>query len=194
MGQGTSGNAEAIDSVSAPGSPTTFAETNRDSPQMVNPVEIPGIGRALDAWSLLAYARTKFADRLAVVDYGSAPPSGGGARQLLTYEQLTNRCCQLAAALRQRGVGCGTRVAVLLRNCTEVMEVHYAAAALRAQIVNCNVNLAAPELRYILQHSEAEVGDEFVVFLGTVASTFLYQCGVKYGLMWACVIRLWSME
>lgn len=49
--------------------------------------------------------------------------------------------------------GPGSRVGVMLRNCAEVMEVHFACAALHALVVNVNVNLAARELRHVLEDS-----------------------------------------
>jgi acyl-CoA synthetase (AMP-forming)/AMP-acid ligase II len=55
-------------------------------------------------------------------------------------------------------------VGVLLRNCGEVMEAHYAAAAVHAVVVNLNVSLAAAELLYILRASGARMllcGAEF---------------------------------
>lgn len=39
----------------------------------------------------------------------------------------------------------------------QVMEVHWAVAALRATLVNCNTNLAAPELLHVLSDSGAQL-------------------------------------
>jgi len=38
-----------------------------------------------------------------------------------------------------------------------LLQVHYAVAAVRAQLVNCNTGLAAPELLHVLMDSGAEV-------------------------------------
>jgi acyl-CoA synthetase (AMP-forming)/AMP-acid ligase II len=96
-----------------------------------------------DAWQILELAAMHFPDRLAVVD---CAPSG----RLLTYEQLHGRAAALAAALRRRGLRRGDRLAVLCRNGAAVLELHYAAAALHAVVVNLNIHLAPPELAYIL--------------------------------------------
>jgi hypothetical protein len=109
---------------------------------------------SLDAWSCLSYANVCFGDRLAVVDLapppGTTAPAGTAAApvapsatatspeadRLLTYAQLHDRSVAAAAALLAVGVRQGSRVAVMLRNCSEVMELHYAAALLRAVVVN----------------------------------------------------------
>eukprot|EP00878_Enallax_costatus_P022047 GHUV01023373.1.p1 GENE.GHUV01023373.1~~GHUV01023373.1.p1 ORF type:complete len:406 (-),score=110.57 GHUV01023373.1:667-1884(-) len=110
--------------------------------------------RSLDAWQILEYANAQYPERLAIVD---GPPAVACATA--TYSQFYQHCLHLVAYLRSLGVQRGQRVAVMLRNCSEVMALHYAAAALRAIIVNINVNLAPQELAYIL----ADSGAEFIV-------------------------------
>ena len=117
------------------------------SPESALPHDEP----LLDAWSLVLHASAKHSQTLAVVDCGSST-------RLLTYDQLMRRSCSLAACLlTKHGVQPGCRIAVLLRNRSEVLEVHFAAAALHAVIVNLNVSLQPPELRFILHDSQAEV-------------------------------------
>ena len=48
----------------------------------------------------------------------------------------------------------GDRIAALFENCPAYLEMHFVAAGLRAVLVNLNFRLAAPELAYILSHSE----------------------------------------
>lgn len=97
------------------------------------------------------YSAKQYPEKLAIVDGFHSP-------RMFTYQQLCSRTCAAAEFLRTScGVTKGTRVAVLLRNCSEVLELHYAAAALHAVVVNLNVNLAPQELRYILQDCGARV-------------------------------------
>ncbi|MEW5315631.1 MAG: hypothetical protein WDW38_007045 [Sanguina aurantia] len=102
---------------------------------------------AMDAWEVLEHAKRRNGDRLAVVDDSV----------LLTYAQLHARAVLLAGFLSSRGIVRGSRVAVMMRNRSEVIEAHFACAALRAILVNVNVNLAPPELQYILHDSNSEL-------------------------------------
>lgn len=150
--------------------PSTFVAPANDPQHPVQPeanaAAVPETADApsLDAWSCLAYAKAHYADRLALVDLPpSAQPQAAASvslytnERLFTYCQLHGRALHAASALLSAGVHAGSRVAVLLRNRAEVLELHYAAAALRAVIVNVNTHLAPPELRYILHDCEAEV-------------------------------------
>ncbi|KAL4451847.1 hypothetical protein ABPG75_007509 [Micractinium tetrahymenae] len=106
-----------------------------------------------DVWQLLELAAIHHADTLAVVDCaGGVSPERPGRQ--LTYDQLFGRAAALAAALRAAGVRRGDRVGVLSRNSSHVIELHFAAAALHAVVVNLNIHLAAPELAYILADSQ----------------------------------------
>lgn len=117
--------------------------------------EVP-INATLDVWCCLAYAHARFGHRLAIVDLAPQQPVAPIAAplamergyitplagelpdmdRLLTYSQLHDRSAAVAAALLAVGVCRSSRVAVMLRNCSEVVEMHYAAALLRAVIVN----------------------------------------------------------
>ena len=61
----------------------------------------------------------------------------------------------LAAGLHDRGVGAGDVVGLLSYNCIEFLETIFAANYLGAIAMPINWRLAAPELRFILDHSEA---------------------------------------
>jgi acyl-CoA synthetase (AMP-forming)/AMP-acid ligase II len=67
-------------------------------------------------------------------------------------------------------VGRGSRVALMMRNQLEVMDAHYACAALHAVVVNVNVSLAPPELAYILGDSGAAVVVAGAEFGGALAA------------------------
>ncbi len=106
-----------------------------------------------DVWQLLELAAIHHADKLAVVDCAAGGPGGAGARTL-TYAGLHERALAAAAALRAAGVRRGDRIGLLSRNASHVIELHFAAAALHAVIVNLNIHLAPRELAYICADSQ----------------------------------------
>ena len=69
----------------------------------------------------------------------------------LTHAQYASRCWRLANAWLDRGVRPGDRVAFLLRNCIEALEVYGAAEAAGFVAVPLNWRLAATELSQVLQ-------------------------------------------
>jgi fatty-acyl-CoA synthase len=74
-----------------------------------------------------------------------------------TYGEMAARAVALAGGLSQRGVGQGDVVALLSYNCPEFLETIFAANYLNATAMPINWRLAAPEVRYILEHSGARV-------------------------------------
>jgi fatty-acyl-CoA synthase len=72
-----------------------------------------------------------------------------GARHL-TYRALDQRAGALATALAARGIGRGDRVAGLLTNCPQFLELVFAIARLGAIFVPVNFRLAAPEVAQVL--------------------------------------------
>jgi acyl-CoA synthetase (AMP-forming)/AMP-acid ligase II len=72
-----------------------------------------------------------------------------------TYGEMATQAAALAAGLRERGVGRGDVVGLLSYNCPEFLETLFAANYLGAIAMPINWRLAAPEVRYILDHSEA---------------------------------------
>ena len=93
-----------------------------------------------DLWGVLAAARRDHADALAVT---------GGARRP-TYAELGTSIDALARGFRERGLGRGARVACLLPNGLEMLELTFAAAGLGAVLVPLNARLAPRELGAIL--------------------------------------------
>jgi fatty-acyl-CoA synthase len=75
--------------------------------------------------------------------------------EVVTYGEMMARATALAAGLHQRGVGAGDVVGLLSYNCPEFLETIFAANYLGAAAMPINWRLAAPEVRYILTHSEA---------------------------------------
>src|SRR6476659_4526422 len=79
--------------------------------------------------------------------------------EAVTYGEMAARAAALAAGLHARGVGPGDVVGLLSYNCTEFLETIFAANHLGAIAMPVNWRLAAAELRYILDHSEARAPD-----------------------------------
>ncbi|WIM85911.1 long-chain fatty acid--CoA ligase [Candidatus Mycobacterium wuenschmannii] len=75
----------------------------------------------------------------------------------ITYADLDRRTNQVAAALLALGVRKGDRVAALLVNSAEFIQVLMGCAKIGAVTVPINVRLAGPEIGYILADSGADV-------------------------------------
>src|SRR3974390_958772 len=96
-------------------------------------------------FSVLAHHATRRPDKAITVFEG----------ETTTYAEMVGRSTALAGGLSQRGVGPGDVVGLLMCNCTEFLEVVCAANYLGAIAMPINWRLAAPEVRYILEHSQA---------------------------------------
>jgi hypothetical protein len=86
-------------------------------------------------------------------------PDKVGARDLgraLTFRDWNDRSCKLANALLGLGLEKGDRIAVLAYNCLEWMEIYAAVAKAGLVIVPINFRLVGPEVRYIVENSEAK--------------------------------------
>jgi len=92
-----------------------------------------------------------------------------------TYRQMLERAMSLGAGLRERGLGPGDVVGLLSYNCTEFIETVFAANAIGAIAMPINWRLAAPEVSYILEHSEASavVSDQAMIEVATEAADAL---------------------
>jgi acyl-CoA synthetase (AMP-forming)/AMP-acid ligase II len=104
--------------------------------------------------------------------------------EVVTYAGMVDRCAALAAGLYEHGVRAGDVVGLLAYNCTEFIETIFAANYLGAVAMPINWRLAAPEVRYILEHSQARafVCDEALLELGDKATA-----GMEAELMRACI-------
>jgi fatty-acyl-CoA synthase len=104
--------------------------------------------------------------------------------QTLSYGGMVQRVEQLAGGLSARGLGRGDVVAILSYNCPEILESIFAANFLGATAMPINWRLAAPEVRYILEHSGAGalICDGPLVELAGQATT-----GLEGSLVRACV-------
>jgi fatty-acyl-CoA synthase len=79
------------------------------------------------------------------------------ADRRLDYAALAERSRRCAAALAERGLRRGERVALVLGNCTAYLETVFAAAQLGAIAVPLNARLTAPELRFLLRDCRPRV-------------------------------------
>src|SRR5437899_6068060 len=98
-----------------------------------------------------------------------------------TYREMATRVAALAGGLAERGVGRGEVVGLLSYNCPEFLETVFAANYLGAIAMPINWRLAAPEVRYILEHSEARtlVCDEALVDVANEATKGLDRTPVR---------------
>jgi acyl-CoA synthetase (AMP-forming)/AMP-acid ligase II len=91
---------------------------------------------------------------------------------IITYAGMADRSAALAAGLAARGIGAGDVVGLLSYNNIEFLTTIFGANYLGAIVMPLNWRLAAAELRFILEHSEARalVCDEPLVELANEAT------------------------
>ncbi|MBS1812381.1 MAG: long-chain-fatty-acid--CoA ligase [Acidobacteria bacterium] len=82
-----------------------------------------------------------------------------------TYQEMRNRVTAFAAALQQRGVKQGDRIAILMLNGHEFAEVIFACWDIGAVVVPLNYRLAAEELIFIINDAEcvAMISDDVML-------------------------------
>jgi acyl-CoA synthetase (AMP-forming)/AMP-acid ligase II len=104
--------------------------------------------------------------------------------QVTSYGEMATRASALATGLHERGAGPGQVVGLLSYNRPEFLETVFAANHLGAIVMPINWRLAAPEVRYILEHSEARalVCDEALTELADEATK-----DVGPGLLKVCI-------
>ncbi len=96
----------------------------------------------------------------------------------ITWAQIHERVTRVAAALWQRGIRAGDRVAIMMTNRPEFLETMIAANAIGAIVVPVNFRLAPDEIAYILTDSGAsllvvEVGE--IVYRGPSVMSGYWQ-------------------
>jgi acyl-CoA synthetase (AMP-forming)/AMP-acid ligase II len=94
---------------------------------------------------------------------------------VVTYAGMADRAAALAAGLHARGVDTGDVVGLLSYNSIEFLTTIFSANYLGAIAMPINWRLAAAELRFILEHSEARalVCDESLIDLANEATSDL---------------------
>jgi fatty-acyl-CoA synthase len=93
--------------------------------------------------------------RVGVVDE-PAPFQDGGLGSV-TYAGLADRARAMAAGLDELGVGRGERVAIVSHNSARLMEAFFGVTTWGRVLVPVNFRLSADEVRYIVEHSGAQV-------------------------------------
>lgn len=107
--------------------------------------------------ALLAKRAFLNGDREAYVD--------GKSGLRLTFDEINRRSNRAANALVAAGVGPGDRIALLMMNSAEFMEVYFAVAKIGGIIVPLNWRLVPDELEFILKDSGSRMlvfGEEFM--------------------------------
>jgi len=108
--------------------------------------------------------------------------------RMLTYAQWQKKALQVANALAAAGIGAGDRVAMLTYNRIEQFVILYATMKLGAVYVPVNYRLAAGEIKYILNQSEAkaiivddddELGGKIDSIAGETGLATFIKIGVK---------------
>ena len=89
-------------------------------------------------------------DKIAVISDGDT----------YTYRQLDIRINKLSHFFLDKGIKKGDRVAVLLHNCKEYIEIFFALSRIGGILVPLNWRLAIPELEFIIEDS----GTDFIIF------------------------------
>ncbi len=72
----------------------------------------------------------------------------------ITYLELHRRANRVSCWLQSLGIEKGDRVAVMMRNCPEFIDLYLACARLGAIFIPINFRLTGPELRYILKNAQ----------------------------------------
>ncbi|MGF6822762.1 long-chain acyl-CoA synthetase [Microbacterium sp. ZKA21] len=109
-------------------------------------VDGPGFP-TLSVASILAESAVRHADRPAVHFAGTTT----------TYRELWDQTRAYAGALRDRGIGRGDRVALLIPNVPDFARVYYAVLSLGAVAVPVHLLFKADEIAYVLRDAEADL-------------------------------------
>jgi acyl-CoA synthetase (AMP-forming)/AMP-acid ligase II len=115
----------------------------------------------MNVGSLLTIQANKFPDRTALIY----------ENKRFTFLELDRRSNQMANALLRFGLQKGDRVAALLFNSPELVEVFLGAAKVGGVFTPINFRLAAEEVIYLVNHSDARVfvfGEEFFSLVGDI--------------------------
>ncbi len=75
------------------------------------------------------------------------------AGRIVSYAELARRAARMAAALRNRGIGCGDRVGLLVNNRLEWLEAFFGAAIAGAVTVAFSTWSTRDELDWLLRDS-----------------------------------------
>lgn len=99
------------------------------------------------------------------------PAIARGATTLSNYRTSAQRIASLAGALQRLGLHSGDRVALILKNCPEYLELMYACWHAGLVAVPVNAKLHRDEFAYILENSGARVAFTSTDLAQTIDST-----------------------
>lgn len=99
-------------------------------------------------------AQTVYPDRIAIVDEPDQPAQSLGA---FTYREMAEYAAAQAARLDQIDVPTGGRVAIISHNSARLLISLFGVSAWGRVLVPVNFRLAETEIKYIVEHSGAEV-------------------------------------
>jgi long-chain acyl-CoA synthetase len=121
----------------------------------------------------------------------SAPALLHGTHVLADYRELARRAASLARALRERfAVTPGDRVALVMRNCPEYLELMYGAWFAGAAVVPINSRLHPREVAWIIENAEAraafvcdELGNALASLIGARSTAVVAAGGRDFATM-----------
>jgi acyl-CoA synthetase (AMP-forming)/AMP-acid ligase II len=122
-------------------------------------------------------AELVYPDRVAIVDEPDQPAASWGE---LTYRDVARLARGQAAGLDSLGVPQGGRVAIVSHNSARLLVSFFGVSAWGRILVPVNFRLAAAEIRYIVEHSGAEVllvDPELRHLLDTVTAKHVFVLG-----------------
>ncbi|KPJ61900.1 MAG: hypothetical protein AMJ42_00590 [Deltaproteobacteria bacterium DG_8] len=96
---------------------------------------------------MLTKSAQEFPDKIAIICDG----------KWVTYRELNSRVNQLAHGLLSRGINRNSRVAILMYNSIELVEIYFALAKVGIVGIPLNFRLTGPELSYSIENSDATV-------------------------------------
>src|SRR5664279_4097941 len=99
-------------------------------------------------------AVTVYPDRIAVIDEPDQTADSWGQ---VTCAELGHRARRQAATLDELGVPTGGRVAIVSHNAARMLCSFFGVSGWGRVLVPVNFRLSVPEIRYIIEHSGAEV-------------------------------------
>ena len=112
---------------------------------------------------LLSNAANRYPDRTAIVFEG----------RRFSYREFNERVNSLANAFLELGMRKGDKVAAMLYNSNQIVEVYFAAAKMGGVFVPVNFRFKEREAHYILDHSDAMIfvyGEEFAEMVASLRS------------------------
>ncbi len=118
----------------------------------------PANYQPLTPLTFLARSALVFPDHVAVIH----------GNQRIVYRDFYARARRLASALKQRGIGKGDTVSVMLSNTPPMLEAHYGVPMLGAVLNTLNTRLDAAIIAFSLDHAETRVLITDREFAGTV--------------------------